>query len=244
MSDTNIFHVMLRGINRQDIFNDEEDCIRFIEVLSECKKMSGFKLYAYCIMTNHVHLLIETDDEPLSQIFKRIGSRDVYWYNTKYNRTGHLFQDRFKSEPVEKESYFMTVLRYIIQNPLKAGMEEKVGSYRWSSYGSYLGIEDPITDTDFVMGMFQGQKNLLNFLNQQNEDKGLEMSDKVKGITDENARKIIEELTGCYSVSDYQLLDKTSQREYIKKLKGKNISLGQIARMTGIPKTTIYRILK
>ena len=115
---------MLRGINQQDIFEDEDDYLRFLAIIRECKDISKFELYAYCLMTNHVHLLLKTGEEPLELIFKRIGSRYVYWYNLKYQRIGHLFQDRYKSEAVEDDAYFLTVLRYIMQNPMKAGMEK------------------------------------------------------------------------------------------------------------------------
>ena len=94
-------------------------------ILKECKEISGFEMYAFCLMTNHVHLLLRETDEPLEVVFKRIGSRYAYWYNNKYQRIGHLFQDRFKSENVEDDAYFLTVLRYIIQNPMKAGMEKE-----------------------------------------------------------------------------------------------------------------------
>ena len=89
---------MLRGINRQDIFEDEEDFLHFLTVLKECKAICEFEIYAYCLMTNHIHLLIKSGKEPLALVFKRIGSRFVYWYNLKYRRSGHLFQDRYKSE--------------------------------------------------------------------------------------------------------------------------------------------------
>ena len=81
----------------------------------------------------HVHFLLKTVEEPLEMIFKRIGCRYVYWYNLKHQRSGHLFQDRYKSEIIENESYFLTVLRYIIQNPMKAGIEAAPGNYPWSS---------------------------------------------------------------------------------------------------------------
>jgi len=90
-SESGIYHVMLRAINQQTIFKDDEDCMRFLECLAECKKLSGFELYAYCLMENQVHLLIKEASEPLAQIFKRLGARYVYWYNWKYERSGPLF---------------------------------------------------------------------------------------------------------------------------------------------------------
>lgn len=118
-SESGIYHIMLRGINKQQIFEDDEDCQKYLQILKECKAVSEFKLFAYCLMGNHIHLLIQLGKEPIDLIFKRIGSRYVYWYNLKYRRTGHLFQDRYKSEPVEADSYFLTVVRYIHQNPPK-----------------------------------------------------------------------------------------------------------------------------
>jgi len=117
-SESGIYHIMLRGINQQIIFEDEEDSEKFIETLKTYKAISGYKIFAYCLMGNHCHLLLKVEKEDLVLIFKRIAGSYVYWYNWKYYRRGHLFQDRFKSEPVEDDVYFLTVLRYIHQNPV------------------------------------------------------------------------------------------------------------------------------
>jgi REP element-mobilizing transposase RayT len=137
-SSTGIYHVMLRGVNRQEIFFDEEDYLFFIRLLAHYKDLCDYQIFAYCIMGNHVHLLIRTGSVPLSTILKRIGSKFVYWYNMKYERTGHLFQDRFKSEPVESQRYFLTALRYILQNPVKAGMCRLPQHYKYSSAKAYF----------------------------------------------------------------------------------------------------------
>ena len=113
---------MLRGINQQQIFEEAEDCDKFLDVMRDCKEICQYDVYAYCIMGNHIHLLIKEGTETLEQVFKRICGRFVYWYNIKYRRVGHLFQDRFKSEPVDSNEYLLTVVRYIHQNPIKAGL--------------------------------------------------------------------------------------------------------------------------
>ena len=100
---------MLRGINRQNIFEDEEDKEKFLQTLSHYKAISEYKLFAYCLMSNHIHLLIKVEKENVDVILKRIAGSYVYWYNWKYKRSGHLFQDRFKSEPVDDDSCFLTV---------------------------------------------------------------------------------------------------------------------------------------
>ena len=109
-SSTGIYHIIMRGINRQIIFEDSEDYIQFLESLTRQKETSGIEIYAYCLMSNHVHLLIKEGNEDLGTVFKRIGSSYVYWYNWKYNRRGHLFQDRYRSEAVEDDGYFLTVI--------------------------------------------------------------------------------------------------------------------------------------
>ena len=148
-SNTNIYHVMLRGINQQVIFEEDDDRRFFLHTLKKAKETSGFKLYAFCLMTNHVHLLLEEGAEPLEIVFKRIGSGYVKWYNEKYQRTGHLFQDRFRSENVEDERYFRTVFRYILQNPVKAGIAFSPDRYRWSSYMAYDRGAGSLTDRDY-----------------------------------------------------------------------------------------------
>ena len=160
MSKSNIYHIMLRGINRQQIFLDEEDHRHFLEVLEQCREISEFRLYAYCLMGNHIHLLLHADGEPLEQVMKRIGTRYVVWYNNKYARTGHLFQDRYKSEPVQDNGYFLTVLRYILNNPVKAGICRKTEDYPWSSASDYYS-GDGITDISFAEEI-TGRKALFN----------------------------------------------------------------------------------
>ena len=121
-SSTGIYHVMLRGINGQPVFLDDEDNEKYLQTLKECKALSEFELYGYCLMGNHAHLLLKEGKEDLALVFKRMGARYVFWYNWKYRRYGHLFQDRYKSEAAESDSYFTTVLKYIHQNPKKAGL--------------------------------------------------------------------------------------------------------------------------
>ncbi len=152
-SESGIYHIMMRGINRQKVFKDDEDCLRFIQTLQKYKEQSDYAIYAYCLMGNHVHILLKTGTEPLEQIMRRVCGSYVYWYNDKYQRIGNLFQDRFKSEPVDGDAYFLVVLRYIHQNPVKAGLVKNIEQYKWSSYKEYLD-KAILIDKDFPLGMF------------------------------------------------------------------------------------------
>jgi REP element-mobilizing transposase RayT len=113
---------MVRGINRQDIFQNDEDKGVYLKRIAKYKDECGFKIYAYCFMCNHIHLLIKEGEKSISEAMKKIGTSYVYWYNLKHNRTGHLFQDRFRSEVVENDAYLLTVAKNIHQNPVKIGL--------------------------------------------------------------------------------------------------------------------------
>ncbi|MGI6093721.1 MAG: transposase [Negativicutes bacterium] len=140
LSKTGIYHVMLRGNERKNIFMDDEDKARFLDVLYAKRENQSYYIYAYCLMDNHVHLLIREANDSISRIMRRITTSYVGYFNRKYKRAGHLFQDRYKSENVESDSYLLTVIRYIHQNPDKAGIA-KTEEYPWSSYRAYLKAE-------------------------------------------------------------------------------------------------------
>ena len=149
-SQSGIYHLILRGVNKQVIFEDDEDREKFLWCCRYYKEISQYKVYGYCLMNNHIHLLIKEDKEPISKIMKRIGVSYVSWFNHKYDRCGHLFQDRFKSETVDSDEYLLTLLRYIHQNPMKSGEVKKIAAYPWSSYKEYLG-DNNLVDIDFTL---------------------------------------------------------------------------------------------
>lgn len=136
-SKTGIYHIVLRGNNKQQIFLEEEDYKRLLDIVSDYSKSCDYSILAYCLMGNHIHLLLKTGETELAKIMKRIVVKFVYYYNTKYDRVWHLFQDRFKSEPVENDEYLLEVVRYIHQNPIKANICYDVGEYEYSSYKQY-----------------------------------------------------------------------------------------------------------
>ena len=208
ISRSNIYHVILRGINRQTIFEDDGDRHYFMTVLQYYKGISGYKLHAFCLMGNHVHLLIEPAGEPLGQIFKRVGVRYVNWYNRKYERSGHLFQDRFRSENVDSEQYYRTVLRYILQNPMKAGLERQPGSWRWSSYLAYRKGAGSITDTQYALDLFGGRDALIRFVLQGNDDLVMDEESYDPRFREDRPKRIMKRITNCENASAFQQLER------------------------------------
>ena len=232
-SQSDIYLIMIRGINQQSIFEDEEDNKKFIETLKTYKATSGYKLFAYSLMSNHLHLLLRTEKESLDLIIKRISSSYVYWYNWKYYRRGHLFQDRFKSEPVENNEYFLTVLRYIHQNPIKAGLCKKIDEYQFSSYNDYINGDTQLVDTDFAFSIID-KDWFSEFHKENNDDKCLDINEKDFRLSDSDARKAIQKISKCENVTEFQTLEKGQRDKYIRKLKEKGLSIRQISRLTGI----------
>ena len=234
---------MLRGINKQLIFEDATDYEYFLKILQECKELCNFKIYAYCLMGNHVHLLLQVQENNLEEIFKRLAGRYVYYYNLKYQRVGHLFQDRFKSEPVEDDTYLTTVLRYIHQNPVKAKLCKNVEEYRYSSIEGYL-CNNELVDTDFIFSILP-QEDFLDFNNTPNSDSCLEvLSSPRRGVTDAQAQAIIQKVSHCQSMTEFQGLDEKKKSRYMKKIYEKGVSIRQISRLTGTSKGVVERFSK
>ncbi len=236
---------MLRGINKQSIFEDSEDKKRLYETFSRYKPVSNFELYGYCFMDNHIHILIKENFESVSLIIKRIITSYVFWFNKKYERSGNLMQDRFKSEVIDSDTYLLTVLRYIHQNPIKAGIVNDINDYRWSSFQEY--IKKPIiTDTDFAFRLFSPDREKAfklfeTFMYAKNSDQCLDTDVHMK-ISDSEIRAMLLE-QGFSNINQLLQLKKDKRDEIIKHLKSVNgVSIRQLSRITGISKSIIERI--
>ncbi|WP_432663375.1 transposase [Wukongibacter baidiensis] len=244
-SKSGIYHIMMRGINRQSIFEEEEDYKRFIETIQKYKEKSGYEVYGYCLMGNHVHILMKIGKEPLEQVMRRIGGSYVYWYNRKYDRIGNLFQDRFKSEPVEDDAYLLTVHRYIHQNPIKAGLVNSLEEYKWSSYYEYVN-EGKLVNTDFTLNIFnndreEAMERFIQYNNESNDDICLDI-EKRHRISEAEARTIIKEVCRVKVPFDLQNIDKEIRNVYLKELKEKyRLSIRQIERLTGINRGIVLK---
>ena len=157
--DGAFYHVITRGNQRQKIFKDESDFKKYLEILSKYKRQYKYSLYAFVLMNNHVHLLIETRETPLSKILQGINQSYTMYSNRKYRTVGHLFQGRYKAILCDRDEYLLSLVKYIHLNPVRAKAVERVDEYRWSSHGIYAGKSgDYIIDTDQVLRMFSEDK--------------------------------------------------------------------------------------
>jgi REP element-mobilizing transposase RayT len=223
---------MLRGINQQSIFEDTEDYLKFLEILEKYKTICQYKVFAYCLMSNHIHLLLKIEDVELDLTMKRLAGSYAQWYNWKYYRKGHVFQDRFRSEPIEDDAYFLTVLRYIHQNPIKAGLASLLEEYQFCSYFDYFCNESNLLDMDFAFSILS-KEAFIAFNNQPNADVCLELDSSKSNINDIDAKKMIKRISNCDNVAEFQRLPKEQREKYILKMKESGISIRQISRLTG-----------
>jgi putative transposase len=249
-SKNGIYHVMLRGANRQEIFHDDTDNTKFLEIIKRYKEKSGMNVYAWCLMNNHVHLLVREVDEELSVTMKRIGVSYASYYNLKYKTTGHLFQDRFRSENVETRGYFLTVIRYIHQNPVKAGIVGSVAGWRWSSCAVYYGKKDypgGLLDQEKVLQLMAedpevARDKFKEFNEQVNDDECMDEGAKRRRLNDDEAREEIRNVLGKVQIAHVKSLPQSERDDVLRKVKiTDGLSLRQAARIFGVPLTLIKR---
>jgi len=153
-----LYHVITRGNQRQRVFKDVEDRQHYLKILADYKVRYQYALYAYVLMSNHVHLLIEAKEIPLSKILQGINQSYTMYFNRKYGTVGHLFQGRYKAILCDKDAYLLSLVKYIHLNPIRVGVVKEVEKYPWSSHRVYIARGEAervgVVDIGQVLGMF------------------------------------------------------------------------------------------
>jgi putative transposase len=146
------YHVIVRGNQKQRVFKDAADFQKYLLTLTVYKNRTGCRIYAYVLMNNRLHLLIETQDIPLSKVMQGVNQTYTMYFNRRYRTVGHLFQGRYKAIVCDREAYLLGLLKYIHQNPLRAKIVDRLDQYPWSSHHAYTGKNNPLglVDTDQV----------------------------------------------------------------------------------------------
>lgn len=240
LAESGIYHVMLRGVNRDLIHLEDEDFGRFLVALARAKTLSGCSVFAYCLMPNHAHLLLQTGAEPIGEVVKRFGVSYVGWFNRKYARVGHLFQDRFLSAAVEDDLYLSAVLRYIWRNPVVAGMVEDPFAYPWNSCSRHRppGLVDgaalrrllpPISLAELARSQAPASE----------PDVGFEAMSRPGA---NHVSDLVVAASGARTAAEFRNLDPATQRRVIAELRTRQITYRAIAAATGLPLTRVHRL--
>jgi putative transposase len=150
-----IYHVILRGNARQEIFSDDKDRYRFYEILQKSCERFRHRIHAFCLMTTHVHLETQVGEIALPRIMQNVSLRYTQWYNWRHNKSGHVFQGRYKAVMVDADAYLVELAAYIHNNPVRARITDRPENYRWSSHRAYLGKEClSWLETEFILSQF------------------------------------------------------------------------------------------
>lgn len=202
------YHIMSRGSDRLNIFNDTLDYQDFLLVFFDTIKRYNWTCYAYCLMPNHYHLLIKTNEANLSLGMRQLNGVYTQNYNIRYKRIGHLFQGRFKSILVEEERYKYELIRYIALNPLRANTSQKIEDYKWNSVLEVLGLVDKTgcINTKEILSDFdedeeKAKELLLEFLNYKSE-KDIE---KPRGGVILGSNKFMEKIKEYFKIQEEEL---------------------------------------
>lgn len=259
-----LYHVIVRGNNKAFIFEKDEDKASYKHIIKNYKKKYFFLVYAYCIMDNHAHLLIEIKDIQLSKIMQGIQQVYTQWYNKEYERTGHVFEQRYKAILCDRENYFLELIKYIHQNPIKANITKTL-SYKWSSYMEYLGHPD-LADISNVLLQFSDNKqeaiikyqefmeipdlqdNIQYAIETESIDKPMEKAEPLLNISRE---KYLDGVKKFYNVNllEYKkgrlTKEKRKQRAIILSLSKEitDISNNELSQLFGITPSGVTKIL-
>ena len=234
-SATGYYHIVARGVGQQILFETDDDYLFFINKIQKCQEKDPFDIMAYCLMDNHIHMLLRVN-EGLSRIMQRILTSYAYYYNSKYERSGHVFQNRYSSEVVETEGYLLAVIRYIHNNPLNAGISSRE-EYPWSSWHEYVGFSKLINARP-VIELVGGRENFLQFSKIPDETKFMEAVDR-RRIPDKLAIEIICNTLHISSGTKIQALNREERNTALRLLKNEGLSIRQIERLTGISRAII-----
>lgn len=239
-SEAGIYHTMYHAIEDRSLFYDERDCKRFLALIRKHAKEHGAEILAWCLMGNHVHLLLRASSlEILSGFMRDVASGYARYFNKRYKRNGHLQHQRFNSKAVNDDPYLLTVVRYIHQNPIAAHLTSTC-DYRWSSYQEYVGKYQPcIISPEFVLELFGGVEAFIAFHDQQGEPDGsLDPIDPPRP-TDEEATAIIRDLLDARGISNLKAVSKSDRDEVIRSLREMGLKVRQIASITGVSQGTV-----
>lgn len=237
-SDIGFYHTVIRGVNKQIIFFEAADKEYFLFLLKKFAKKYCMKVHAYCLMDNHVHLLLQDSNKNLSPFMQLLASVYARYFNRKYDRIGHLYQDRFASEIISNNSYLVVVFRYIIQNPKKAGLCQ-TNNFKWNSYNSYRKNKTFI-ETSLLKNIFGNINKLYKYLNDDNDDECLDISlrpSEKELYYIEKIKKLLKSHTPVINMEQ----SKTVIKQKIKILREAGLSIRVISRTTGISIGIIQR---
>lgn len=241
-----LHHVVTRGTGRMILFEEEEDYERYLQAARRFSASLDLEIYAYCLMDNHVHLVIRANLPVLTSFMRRLDTWHARWFNEKYDHVGHVYQNSFKSVPIDSEEQLLACIRYVFQNPVAAGLVDSCGDYKWSSYreceGELVLRDGLVSAVESIMGLFSSSRDFERFNLQEEKPEGhLECEwERVSG--DERARAIIQGALGEGVSKWLQAVPRAERDRCVGELRGRGVSVRQVERICGVSRGVVQRI--
>ncbi len=240
--DSGFYHVVPKGIADQIIFENDIDRRYYLKLLREAKEKTGLRVHAYCLMSNHVHLVVEDVADRLAEAMKYLHERYAMMFAEKIGRTGGIFRKHCWSEPIDTDEHFLSAVRYAHANPAAAGICP-ASAYDWSSAKDYLGRLG-LADTSLALEMLGGREGFIKFSAATNSTALPFPGSKLKAhLTDEEAAHIAVEVLGRDNVN-LAKADDALRNDAVTLLKRRGFSVRQTSRICGISTGCIQRIIK
>lgn len=236
-SESGYYHVVMRGNGRQVLFEDATDRDSFLAMLCEQASCHGVRVIAWCLMANHVHLVLDDADGRLSEMMRALATAYAQRFNCRAGRVGHVFQGRFHSTPIETESYLLAAVRYVHLNPEKAHVcpaEE----YPWSSYREYVGMPR-ISDTSTILELAGGVEGFAAYT-RAGDDGGYRPASRAR-VPDSQMTTLAAEVLGPLPVSDLKTVEKPLRDALLCELRDAGLSVRQIELLSGLGANSITR---
>ncbi len=239
-------HIIVQGLNKEKIFDSEEGTEKYLREIKDKKDEFQIKILAYCIMNNHAHFLIYTDNiENLSKYMQKVNIAYSKYYNLIKNRVGYVFRDRFYSQEIYNEKQLYLCLKYIHNNPVKAYIVNSMGEYKYSSYNEFLN-ESIIINKESGQLIFQSENYKEEFLKLHNSINDKNSEFVLKEIKEENFESFVENFLTKYNINQKDIKNNKEIREIFIKLARfeSNVKLVDLAEYIGLSKSTIGKISK
>lgn len=245
-NNTKVFHVMIQGINKEYIFDEDVEKRTYLKYLKEKIKDKELQMISYCIMSNHAHFLIYTDDVlEISKLMSQVNTKYAIYYNQKHNRCGFVFRSRYKTEEIVSYHHFLSCINYIHNNPVKADMCESSREYKYSSYNEYKGKEILINKNKIIQifkkynmdisDIFNGKYEAYKFIeHEENKNSEEEKKQLIKNFLSKHELKSINDI-----IYNPKFLKDIVTQMYIEY----NINQTEIAKTLGIERTKINRMI-
>lgn len=238
-SESGYYHIVLKGAGGRLLFESGADYRAFISLLRKYSLETGVTTLAYCLMSNHIHMLLFDNHQMLVTLMRKLGTTFAMRYNGTTGHTGPVFHNRYWSVPIDSDEQLLETARYILQNPSKEGLSA-IDAYEWSSYAAYMGAPS-FVDTSVLLEMLGGVEGFAEFMALPNTAYDPMRLIRPK-LTDEAAVKMMDDVLGEDGVSSLKGASKAARNEALRKLRDAGISATQVSRLTGIGRSTISRV--